>query len=339
LSLRLRAVVLAAGLGQRLRPLTLSYPKPLLPILGRPLVQLTLARLQEAGCEAVALNLHHLGGEIESALGRSFGSMPLVYSHEEALLGTLGALVPLRRFVCEADYVFLVNGDSLCEWPFEELLRQHLEHRPLATLLLARRGDLEEFRGGIGIDEECRVVSMPGGPLEASAAERLVFAGAHVFSGELVRDVDAGFADIVTDLYRPLLAAGSQLRALPWSGSWDDLGTPRRYLAAIRSRLPGPRGWVSEAAAVDTDAELSSTAVEDLARVGRRARAIGSLLMRDSRLAPGASIDNVILGPGAYIDVGARVADAMVTVLGEDGCLSAGSVVADGMVHTPLDVS
>src|SRR5262245_6139342 len=115
--LRLRALVLAAGRGERLRPLTATIPKPLLPVGGRPLAAWTLERLRLAGVEAAALNLHHLGDSIRAAFGASYRGMPLVYSDERELLGTGGALPPLRDFLGEADLVLVVNGDSLCRWP------------------------------------------------------------------------------------------------------------------------------------------------------------------------------------------------------------------------------
>ena len=111
---QIRAVVLAAGLGTRLRPLTATVPKPLLPVLGRPLVEHTLERLEAIGCEAAALNLHHLAGAVRAGLGERFGSMPLVYSAEERLLGTLGALGPLRDFLAPAD-----PTSSTASWPWK----------------------------------------------------------------------------------------------------------------------------------------------------------------------------------------------------------------------------
>src|SRR5262245_15471539 len=142
---RVRAVVLAAGLGTRLRPLTATLPKPLLPVLGRPLIAWTLDRLAAAGIEATAINLHHCAGAIPDALGDRFAGMPLVYSHEPEILGTLGALHPLRDFVAPADLVVLVNGDSLCRWPFEELITRQGSPRcaqpPIATLLVSASAD------------------------------------------------------------------------------------------------------------------------------------------------------------------------------------------------------
>ncbi|MDP9119810.1 MAG: nucleotidyltransferase family protein, partial [Acidobacteriota bacterium] len=149
---RLRALVLSAGLGIRLRPLTELVPKPLLPVAGAPILAHTLERLAAVGCEAVAINLHHLGEQIRGHFGTAFAGMPLTFSEEPELLGTLGALFPLREFLAAADLVLLVNGDSLCRWPLARLVRQHLKTGDAATLLLASRPDPRLFGGGVGID-------------------------------------------------------------------------------------------------------------------------------------------------------------------------------------------
>src|SRR6476659_7929241 len=156
---RLRALVLAAGLGTRLRPLTDALPKPLLPVAGLPILGHTLAQLAAAGCEAAAINLHHQGEEIRRRFGEAFAGMSLTYSAEPVLLGTLGALHPLRSFFAGCGAILLVNGDSLCRWPFRRLLRQHFRGRAegtAATLLLASRPDPAEFGGGVGVDREGR---------------------------------------------------------------------------------------------------------------------------------------------------------------------------------------
>src|SRR4051812_11891584 len=104
---RLRALVLAAGLGTRLRPLTDLVPKPLLPVTGVPLLGYTLAQLAVLGCEEVAINLHYLGEKIRQRFGPSFAGMRITYSEEPVLLGTLGAFGPLREFFAPADQVLL----------------------------------------------------------------------------------------------------------------------------------------------------------------------------------------------------------------------------------------
>ena len=122
--MKIRALVLAAGLGRRLRPLTEDLPKPLLPVTGKPILSWTLERLRAAGCEAVAVNLFHAGERIRERYGDEHEGLPLVYSEEHELLGTLGALAPLRGFFAGCDLVLVVNGDSFCRWPFRELLAQ-----------------------------------------------------------------------------------------------------------------------------------------------------------------------------------------------------------------------
>jgi hypothetical protein len=208
-AVRFRALVLAAGRGERLRPLTDRLPKPLLPVAGQPVAAHTLARLAAAGCEAAAINLHHQGELIRKRFGGRFGAMPLTYSEEPERLGTLGALWPLRDFLAAAELVVVINGDSLCRWPVKTLLRRHRARRAAATLLLARRADPAGFGGGVGVDRDRRIVSFrPGGPAAGDADRRWVFAGAQVLSPELLARLRPGPADIVRDLYEPLLGEG-----------------------------------------------------------------------------------------------------------------------------------
>ncbi|HEX2644211.1 MAG TPA: sugar phosphate nucleotidyltransferase, partial [Thermoanaerobaculia bacterium] len=121
---RVRALVLAAGLGTRLRPLTDATPKPLLPVAGVPILGHTLAQLAAVGCEAVAMNLHYHGDQIRRRFGDDFAGMPITYSEEPVLLGTLGAFDPLRELFAPADLIILINGDSLCRWPLRRMIRR-----------------------------------------------------------------------------------------------------------------------------------------------------------------------------------------------------------------------
>ena len=201
---RLRALVLAAGLGTRLRPLTDVAPKPLLPVTGLPILGHTLQQLAAVGCEAAAVNLHHRGDQIRQRFGDSFAGMPLVYSEEPELLGTLGALHPLKEFLAGADMILLINGDSLCRWPLKKLIRR-FQATPAdtaqATLLLTAQAPPADFGGGVGIDRNGRILSFrPNDPERGEVVRRYVFAGAHVISPRLLERVGPGKSDIVHDL-------------------------------------------------------------------------------------------------------------------------------------------
>jgi mannose-1-phosphate guanylyltransferase len=324
---RVRAVVLAAGLGTRLRPLSGDLPKPLFPVCGVPILGHTLAALARGGCEAAAINLHYLGGQIRQRFGDSFAGLPLVYSEEPAILGTLGALHPLRDFLRPADLIVLVNGDSLCRWPVARMLRAHLRARrqrtpkpPLATLLLARRADPAEFGGGVGVDRDGRVVSFRAAGPEAAppaAERRLVFAGAHVLEPALLDRVGPGPADIVRHLYEPLLResrelgepAASPIAAIVTDRVWHDLGTPRRYLDGVLdwARIRGHGSWVSPEAAVAAGASLCRAVVEAGARVGEGARLDRALVLAGAQVGAGCGVSSSIVGPGAALAPGSRL--------------------------------
>ncbi len=308
---RLRALVLAAGRGERLRPLTATLPKPLLPVGGRPLLAWTLERLRAAGCEAVAINLHHLGEQIRQRFGASFRGLPLVYSEEPELLGTAGALPPLGGFFAQADRVIVVNGDSLCRWPIESLLAAHEKRKPAATLLVHRKVTARAFGGGVALEDDGITAFRPGSLAYASARRHLVFAGAQILEPELLARIPEGPGDLVTVLYEPLLAAGAPLAAVVTERLWHDLGTPQRYLDAVLDwtfRGSTSASRVVKGAEVDASATLRRTIVESGAQVEAEADLRGCVVMPGAKLGKGVLLKRCVVGPGATVAAG-TVAD------------------------------
>ncbi len=307
--LRLRALVLAAGRGERLRPLTATLPKPLLPVGGRPLLAWTLERLRAAGCEAVAINLHHLGRRIRDTFGDRFRGMPLVYSEEPELLGTAGALPPLRAFLEQADCVLVVNGDSLCRWPLEQLLAAHARRKPAATLLVHRKADPRDFGGGVALEEDTITAFRPGSLAHASARRHLVFAGAQVFAPELLARIPEGPGDLVTVLYEPLLAERAPLAAVVTERLWHDLGTPRRYLDGVLDwtfRGSNRASRVVRGAEVEASATLRRTIVEAGAQVDAEADLRSCVVMPGAKIGKGTNLNHSIVGPGATVAAGTQ---------------------------------
>ncbi|HVS15414.1 MAG TPA: sugar phosphate nucleotidyltransferase [Thermoanaerobaculia bacterium] len=348
--LRIRALVLSAGLGLRLRPLTAQLPKPLLPVFGRPLVAHSLERLAEVGCEAVALNVHHLAAAIEKSVGAEWRGIPLTYSHEEELLGTLGALRPLRDFLAPADLILVINGDSLCRWPLRRLIRRHLRARPAATLLVSERAETARFGGGIGIggdgvirDFRRGATPEPHGP-ERQGFVRRVFAGAHVIEPRLLEAVMAGEGAgcLVRDLYEPLLAGGEVLRAVPTGVRWHDLGTPERYLLGVleAARGRGPvralrRNWVAPSARLARGVRLRRAVVESDARIGEGSRLEDAMVLTGARVAARSHLRRTLVAPGVELPRGARIEGRVVTPLSA-GRISTADTVVGKLVYTPF---
>jgi NDP-sugar pyrophosphorylase family protein len=320
-ALRRRALVLAAGHGTRLRPLTEQLPKPLLPVLGRTLLERTLAALAGVGCEAVAINLHHLADAIPAALGDRYEGVPLHYSHEREILGTGGAFVPLRGFFAGCGEVLLVNGDSLCDWPLEGLLARHRHTGAAATLLLAGRPDPRPFGGGIGIDRRGKVTAIRRDRAFGDVARRHVYAGAYVLRPELIARLPEGPSDSMNDLFLPLLAeGGGPLAALVTWRRWHDLGTPARSLDGVRdwARLETRRDtWVSPSARVAPTARLRGSVVEAGARVGSGAGLRHALVMPGATVGAGCDLSGVIVGPGVELPPGTTLAGQLATRAGD----------------------
>lgn len=343
---RLRALVLAAGLGTRLRPLTDTAPKPLLPVAGLPILGHTLQQLAAAGCEAAAINLHHRGEQIRERFGDSFGGMPLVYSEEPELLGTLGALHPLKSFLIGADMVILINGDSLCRWPLRKLIRQYQRDQAsgaLATLLLTASAPVAQFGGGVGIDREGRILSFRPSDAVQGEIRRYVFAGAHVFSPKLLDRVGPGASDIVRDLYMPMLGEGAKLTSLVTHRLWHDLGTPQRFLDAVIdwSRAGWPErfwrhAWVSPEAVIEPGAKVRHAAVEAGAKVGEGAHVERSVLMPGSKVGKGSVVRESILGFGAAVPPGTWVERRVIMPQREGVALGVDDSVVGGAVFTPF---
>jgi NDP-sugar pyrophosphorylase family protein len=337
---RRRALVLAAGYGTRLRPLTEELPKPLLPVLGRTLLARTLDALAAAGCETVAINLHHLPDAIPAAIGERWGAMPLVYSREDPILGTLGAFAPLRSFFAGCDEALLVNGDSLCDWPLGDLLARHRRSGAAATLLLAGRPDPRPFGGGIAVDRRGRVTAIRTDRAFGEVHRRHVYAGSYVLRPELLARVPEGKpTDSMTDLFLPLLEAGEgPIAALVTWRPWHDLGTAARYLEGARdwARRAGRRdgSWTSPGAVVAPGARVAGSVLEAGAVVASGAVVTGSLLLGAVSVEPGAHVERCVLAPGTRVPAGARLAGQLVTRRrGEAGS----DEPLPGLVLTPLE--
>lgn len=235
----MRAMILAAGLGTRLRPLTDALPKPLLPIAGRPLIVWNLLLLRRYGITDVIINLHHLGHLIEQALGDGspFG-MRIVYSKEPVLLGTGGGLKQAESFFGGEPCVVL-NGDTLFDMNLDDLAAVHRQRCAVATM--AVRADPEPERwGAVEVDATHHVVRINGrGKNPEGRTEKRMFAGVHLMHPRLLVDVPAGRDSSIIEAYVRAIQAGETIAGCELSGYWSDIGTPERYAQAQRDADAG----------------------------------------------------------------------------------------------------
>lgn len=342
----LAAMVLCAGLGTRLRPLTDLLPKPAVPLCDVPLVAWTLALLRGAGVRHAVLNTHHLPEEMDAAAraaGRALG-MAVDVSHEPVIAGTGGALREARALLAGADPIVLVNGDVLFDLDLGAALAAHRGSGALATMVLLPMPDGARY-ATVEVDPAGAVRRIagafgPGGP----SLTPWHFSGVHVLAAELLVHVPAEpfEADVNRHVYPPLMAGG-RIRGQVARGYWNDLGTPSRYLEATRDVLEGrvPLGRFAGAEPLSAAAQpFPGVRAGEGAGIAPGARvAPPSYLGPGARLEPGAEVGpGAVVGAGVVVPRGAAVVRAAVwpgTVLaaGErvEGVVAAGKLrVASG---------
>ncbi|NIP16448.1 MAG: NTP transferase domain-containing protein [Pseudomonadales bacterium] len=214
----MRAMILAAGRGERLKPLTDAVPKPMLPVAGEPLIARQLRALGEAGINRVVINLHHLGEQIASFCGRGndFG-VAIDYSREDVLLDTGGGIVKALPLLGHAPFMIL-NGDILTDFPFERLAAALPDWADLHLVLTPR--PTHRARG----DFECEAGKITG------RGESYVYCGIavlrpEVFAGRTVEPFS--LQQILFDA----VAAG-RVSAEIWTGTWIDIGSHDQLRAA-----------------------------------------------------------------------------------------------------------
>ncbi len=294
-------MVLCAGLGTRLRPLTERIPKPAVPVCGLPLVRFSLALLAGAGVRRAVVNVHHLPAEMARAARDAAGALgiALAVSEEPVIAGTGGALREAGPLLAGADAIFLVNGDVLFDVDLAAALRAHRASGALATMVLlpmpagARYASVEVDASGA-----VRRIAGAFGP----GGDGLVpwhFSGVHVLSPEILERVPAEpFAtDVNRHVYPPLMAAGA-VRGHVVEGYWNDLGTPARYVQANRDVLSG---------AVPLERFPGADP-----RAGTREIAPGVRAAAGARIDPAARlVAPVFVGAGCTVPAGATVEDAV----------------------------
>ncbi|MDO5674691.1 MAG: nucleotidyltransferase family protein [bacterium] len=275
----MQAILLAAGFGTRLKPYTNLRPKPLFPVLNRPLLHLQLERLFASGFDQIIVNAHHLGEQIKAALA----GWPAVRLQDEAeILGTGGSLrqaLPNLR----PEPVLVANADVYHDVSLKQLYQYHLESGNAVTMALHHQPRFNTVQ-----TEGSRVLHFKGG------GGALAFTGLQVVNPEVIARIPQGSFFHIIDLYEELAATGT-IGLMRVDGSfWQDMGTPEDYLHLHQALLPlvsqsgqwlidrsaviepevQLRGWgcVGAGARIGAGAELEDCVVWDGAQIPAQAR-------------------------------------------------------------------
>ena len=282
----MRAFVLAAGLGTRLRPYSNLVPKPLFPILGKPILELILERLAQEGFHQIGINTHHLSEQIESFL-RDFRTrypqLEIRIFHEPEILGPVGAFLGAKEFFTEDTLV--VNADILTNIPYRLLWEAHQRLQGLATMLLTKTNSEQDK------------VFIEGDELRGfGKASGFTYLGLQVVTPALVNLLEEGERDLIPT-YQRFLNHGQKITIQVVSGFyWRDIGSPASYLAAHGDLLKGKAaipGLEAQGPFVYPKEAPEGIIYEDWV-----------FLPEGVALSPGSKLRRVVAWPGAQIPPG-----------------------------------
>jgi NDP-sugar pyrophosphorylase family protein len=335
-------MILSAGLGSRLRPLTATLPKPLVPILNRPLLWYLIVSLRAAGIHEIVINLHYRGEQIRTWLGggESLG-VEVTYSQESELLGSAGGVRRVRGFFGD-EPALIIHGDILFDVDLREVIQYHLCHNAHATVVLHpayhrynygvirvnAHGEISQF-----VDQRAPWVS---GPLIDT-----VFTGVQILDPAVLDAIPGEcVATLTADVYPHLLTRAWRFYGYVMQGYWSDLGTPRRYWETNMDIVSGrvtpagimPQDGVHRAAPHQLP-WFAGNHVQPSVVLGAAAEVAGEasigpevILGEGCRVADGVHIVQSVLWPRVHVEAGVTIARSIIT---KDITIPAGSCLVD----------
>ena len=332
------AVVLVGGKGTRLRPLTLSAPKPMLPTAGVPFLAHLLSRIQAAGVRRVVLGTSYLAETFSEYFGDgSAMGLDIEYVVEDEPMGTGGGIRNVAKYL-SADDVLVFNGDVLCGTDLTAVVDTHRRTKADATLHLVRVQDPRAF-GCVPTDEDGRVVAFLEKTEDPPTDQ--INAGCYVFRREVIESIPEGRpVSVERETFPGLLESGARVSGHVDAAYWRDLGTPLDLVhgsadlvrgVAPSAALPGPTGeaLLLDGAQVDETARVfGGTIVGRGVKIGKGARVDGSMLFDGAVVEDNARVVNSVVGNGARVEKSAVMFD---TVVGDRAVVGAQCELRHGM--------
>jgi NDP-sugar pyrophosphorylase family protein len=305
----MKAMILAAGVGSRLDPLTRNLPKPLVPIVNRPVMEHIIRLLRKHGFTDIMVNLHYLGEQIESYFGdgRQFG-VQIHYSHEDQLWGDAGSVKRVEEFFRDETFL-VIGGDDLADIDLTRLVKAHQDRGALATIALSLVDDPSEY-GIVLMNEESRITRFVEKPKGEVIFSNTANTGVYVFEPEIFDLIPRNtFYLFGKTLFPQMLEQKRPLYGHLTAAYWKDVGTLSVYQQTHYDALAGR-----------VDIEFPMPKVRKFVWIGQ-----------NCEIDPSAEIGYpVAIGDNCLIEAGARVLEN--TVLGNNCAVERGAVVKESIL-------
>ena len=306
----MKAMVLAAGLGTRLRPLTYEIPKPMVPVLDRPVMAHILGLLWRQGFDQVIANLHHFPDTVRGYFGDR-----VEYRYEEELLGTAGGVRNVADFFGD-DPVVVISGDALTDVDLNALVERHRQAGGIATLTVKKVPDTREY-GVVIHDSDGRISGFQEKPDPAEALSDLGNCGIYCFSPEIFDYFpERPFADWAQDVFPALLENDVPFHVHETHEYWNDVGSLAELRQGTWDALEGdlkievtgepredPTIWTGHDVEIGSDVRLMGpVAIGDRCRIGDGCALRDTIVFPGTEVAPGTIAIGAIIGRGGIVD-------------------------------------
>ncbi|MBD2357824.1 NDP-sugar synthase [Tolypothrix sp. FACHB-123] len=337
----MKAMILAAGKGTRVRPITYTIPKPMIPILQKPVMEFLLELLRQHGFDQIMVNVSHLAAEIENYFrdGQRFG-VQIAYSFEGQIVdgelmgeavGSAGGMRRIQDFSPFFDDTFVVLcGDALIDLDLTAAVKWHREKGSIATII-SKSVPLEEVSsyGVVVTDEEGRVKAFQEKPSVEEALSTNINTGIYIFEPEVFKYIPSGMEyDIGSELFPKLVEIGAPFYAIPMDFEWVDIGKVPDYWRAIRGvllgeiknvQIPGhevaPGIYTGLNVAVNWDkVDITGPVyIGGMTRIEDGAKIVGpAMIGPNCWICSGATVENSVIFEWSRLGPGVRLVDKLV---------------------------
>lgn len=332
----MKALILAGGMGTRLRPLTCSHPKQLLPLADSTLIGYLLDQFKTAGINEVILATGQNSQHLQTALGDGAKhDVTLHYSIETHPLGTAGAIKQAEPFLRENAQFLVMNGDIISDIPFNHLIQYHKQHQAKATIALYRVEDPSRF-GVVDITTDGQIQRFVEKPPREKAPSNLINAGCYVLDHTILDQIPAHQeVSIEYDVF-PNLCQSAPVFGWEHHGFWIDIGTPASFLEAhhiFRHKVHKTPAIGSETKITSPQQISSEVTIGNRVTIGANTHISNSVIFDEAIIGEGVFIDQSIVGYGAKIGQGIKL-DAH-TIVGDEAILDPGAIIPSGSLICP----
>ena len=329
----MKALILAGGFGTRLRPLTCSRPKQLLPLAATTLIGHMLSQLQMIGITEIIIATGYGGEDLKDYLNKRVSpGVTLHFSIEPHPLGTAGAIKHAESLLLNEPVFLVLNGDVVSDIDYEQLIQFHHQHNATATLGLVRVDDPSRF-GVVEVKKDGRILSFVEKPAPGQSSSNLINAGCYVLDATVLDAIPPHQEVSIEREIFPKLCQSTRVYGWEHSGFWIDTGTPAAFIKAHQTVLAGAP-FIGEQTQIAPSAVIGfDVSIGNQVQIGPKTEIRNSVIFDDVIVEEGVVIEQSIIGQGAHI--GANLHLEELVIVGDHAFLESGAHIPKGALVCP----